>query len=35
MASRLRELGCDVLQGYHFSPPVTADQIVALAGAGL
>ncbi|MDR7145050.1 diguanylate cyclase (GGDEF)-like protein [Rhizobium sp. BE258] len=31
-ADLLEELGCDVLQGYLFSPPVTADEIARLAG---
>ncbi len=27
-ANRLRELGCDIGQGYYFSPPLTADEVL-------
>ena len=30
----LRDLGCDQLQGYLFSPPVTPDAFVAMVGEG-
>jgi len=29
-AARLREFGCDVGQGYHFSPPLTSDELLEL-----
>ena len=29
-ARRLAEYGCDVVQGFHFSPPVTAEQLLRL-----
>lgn len=29
-AIALRELGCDDLQGYHFSRPITADQMARM-----
>jgi diguanylate cyclase (GGDEF)-like protein len=28
--ARLREFGCDVAQGYHYSPPVTADEMLEI-----
>lgn len=34
MATRMRELGCDVLQGYHFSGPLTADEFLAMFTRG-
>ena len=30
----LRELGCDIAQGYHFARPVSADTVTRLLGAG-
>ena len=29
-ARRLAEFGCDVVQGFHFSPPVAAEQLLRL-----
>lgn len=34
MASSMAEFGCDVLQGYHFSEPVTADEFLAMFTRG-
>lgn len=34
MASCMAEFGCDVLQGYHFSEPVTADEFLAMFTRG-
>ena len=31
----LRDMKCDVAQGYHFSRPATADKILGLSSAGL
>ncbi len=31
----LRELGCDFVQGYFYSPPLTADQVLELARQGV
>jgi diguanylate cyclase (GGDEF)-like protein len=33
-AARLREYGCDVGQGYFFSPPLSAQEVVDLLGQG-
>jgi EAL domain-containing protein (putative c-di-GMP-specific phosphodiesterase class I) len=29
-AARVREYGCDVGQGYYFSPPVSSEQLLEL-----
>ena len=31
----LRDFGCDYVQGYFYSPPLTAEQVVELAGHGV
>ena len=28
IAARMRDFECDVLQGYYFSPPLTADELI-------
>ena len=33
-AQRLRELGCELGQGYYFSPPIAADEVLRLLRAG-
>lgn len=32
IAARLTEFGCDVVQGFHFSMPVSAEEVLRLAG---
>ena len=32
IAERLADYGCDVVQGFHFSPPVSSEEVLRLAG---
>jgi EAL domain-containing protein (putative c-di-GMP-specific phosphodiesterase class I) len=34
-AARLRDMGCDFAQGYHYSPPVPASAVPQFAAASV